>query len=90
MKALAVTSAVPSALAPGLPTIAAAGLPGYESISIYGVFAPAGTPRPVVEKLNAEIVGVLGAPELKDRFFNIGTEPVGGSPDQLTATIRSK
>jgi len=90
VRALAVTSAAPSALAPGLPTMAAAGLPGYESISIYGVFAPSGTPRPVVEKLNAEIVRVLSAPELKDRFFNIGTEPVGGSPDQLAATIRSE
>jgi tripartite-type tricarboxylate transporter receptor subunit TctC len=90
VKALAVTSAAPSALAPGLPTMAAAGLPGYESISIYGVFARAGTPRPLVEKLNAEIVRVLSAPELKERFFNIGMEPVGGSPDQLAATIRSE
>jgi tripartite-type tricarboxylate transporter receptor subunit TctC len=89
VRALAVTSAEPSALTPGLPTMAAAGLPGYESIAIYGVFAPAGTPQPVVAKLNIEVVRVLSAPDLKDRFFNIGMEPVGGSPDQLAATIRS-
>ena len=58
VKALAVTSAEPSALFPGLPTVAAA-LPGYESISIYGVFAPAGTPGAIIGKLNAEIVRFL-------------------------------
>jgi tripartite-type tricarboxylate transporter receptor subunit TctC len=89
VRALAVTSAEPSTLTPGLPTMAAAGLPGYESIAIYGVFAPAATPQPVVQKLNTEIVRVLSAPDLKDRFFNIGMEPVGRSPDQLAATIRS-
>ena len=90
LRALAVTSAQPSALAPGLPTIAASGLPGYESIAIYGVFAPAGTPRPIVGRLNEEIVRVLTAPELKDRFFNIGMEPVGGSPAQLMATMKTE
>ena len=90
VRALAVTSAQPSRLAPGLPTIAAAGLPGYESIAIYGVFAPARTPRPIVQKLNREIAGVLNAPELRERFLAIGMEPVGGTPDQLAATIRSE
>jgi tripartite-type tricarboxylate transporter receptor subunit TctC len=90
VRALAVTSAEPSALAPGLPTMAAAALPGYESIAIYGVFAPARTPPAIIRKLNAEIVRVLNAPDLKERFFNIGMEPVGGSPDQLAATIRSE
>jgi tripartite-type tricarboxylate transporter receptor subunit TctC len=90
VRALAVTSAEPSALAPGLPTMAAAALPGYESIAIYGVFAPARTPPAIIRKLNAEIVRVLNAPDLKERFFNIGMEPVGGSPEQLAATIRSE
>jgi tripartite-type tricarboxylate transporter receptor subunit TctC len=89
VRALAVTSAEPSTLTPGLPTMAAAGLPGYESIAIYGVFAPAATPQPVVQKLNSEIVRVLSAPDLKERFLSVGMEPIGGSPDQLAATIRS-
>ena len=90
VKALAVTSAEPSALAPTLPTIAAAGLPGYESIAIYGVFAPAKTPRPIIDKLNEEIVRILNAPDLKEKFFNIGMEPMGGSPERLASTMKSE
>jgi tripartite-type tricarboxylate transporter receptor subunit TctC len=90
VRALAVTSAAPSVLAPGLPTIAAAGLSGYESIAIYGVFAPAKTPSPVVKFLNTEIARVLAAPEARDRFLNVGMEPIGGSPDQLSAQMKSE
>lgn len=90
VRALAVTSAEPSRLAPGLPTMAAAGLPGYESIAIYGVFAPARTPRPIIDRLNEEIVRVLTAADLQEKFFNIGMEPVGGTPQQLAATIGSE
>ena len=89
LRAIAVTSAEPSALAPGLPTVAASGLPGYESISIYGVFAPARTPDAIVTRLNQAIVGALNTPEVRERFFNSGVETVGSTPAQFAATIRA-
>jgi tripartite-type tricarboxylate transporter receptor subunit TctC len=89
LKVLAVTSAEPSALAPGVPTMAAAGLPGYESIATYGVFAPAKTPRTIIDRLNEAIVRLLNRPDVKERFFNTGMEIVAGSPERLAATMRS-
>jgi tripartite-type tricarboxylate transporter receptor subunit TctC len=86
LKALAVTSAEPSALAPGLPTMAAAGLPGYESTLTIGAFAPAKTPAALIAHLNDEIVRILHMPEVKDRLFNTGAEVVGSSPAELLAT----
>jgi tripartite-type tricarboxylate transporter receptor subunit TctC len=90
LRALAVTSAQPSPLAPGLPTMAASGLPGYESIQIYGVFAPSRTAAAIVTRLNQEIVRVLGRAEVKEKFLAGGVEPVGSTPQQLAATIRSE
>ena len=87
VRALAVTSAEPSILAPGLPTVAASGLPGYESISIYGVLAPVGTPEAIIRQLNHAIVAVLDAPETRKRFFNVGMETVGSTPAQYAAAI---
>ena len=89
LRVLAVTAAAPSALVPGTPTMAAAGLPGYESIATYGVFAPARTPRAIVERLAAETARVLGRPEVKERFFNTGMETVGGPPGELAAAMRA-
>jgi tripartite-type tricarboxylate transporter receptor subunit TctC len=89
LRAIAVTSAEPSILAPGLPTVAASGLPGYESISIYGVFAPARTPAPIISQLNRAIVAVLNMPDVRERFFNVGVETVGSTPEQYAATIRA-
>ena len=90
LRALAVSTLQPSALAPGLPTIAAAGnLPGYESASTAGVFAPAGTPEGIVNLLNEEIRRVLSRPEVKERFFNQGVEVLGTSPEQTAAFVKS-
>ena len=89
VRALAVTSAERSSLAPQLPTIAASGLPGYESLAIYGIFVPAGTPRALVNRLNGEIVKVLGSADVKEKFFSMGMEAVGGTPEQLTARVRA-
>ncbi len=89
LRAIAVTSAQPSILAPGLPTVAASGLPGYESISIYGVFAPARTPDVIIGQLNQAIVAVLNLPEVRERFFNSGVEAVGSTPAQFAAAIRA-
>ena len=87
VKALAVTSAERSSIAPQLPTIAASGLPGYESIAIYGIFVPAGTPRALVNRLNGEIVKVLGSADVKEKFFGMGMEAVGGTPEELTGRV---
>ncbi|MGZ5223070.1 MAG: Bug family tripartite tricarboxylate transporter substrate binding protein [Burkholderiales bacterium] len=89
VRAIAVTSAEPSILAPGLPTVAASGLPGYESISIYGVYAPAGTPQAIIRQLNLAIVAVLNTPELRERFLNVGMETVGSTPEQLAAAMKA-
>jgi len=89
LRAIAVTSAEPSVLAPGLPTIASAGLPGYESISIYGVFAPSKTPAPILRTLNEAIVASLRTPEVRERFLNVGMETVGSTPEQYLATIKA-
>ena len=90
LKALAVTSAQPSALAPGLPTVAATGLPNYESVSLHVIFAPAKTPAPVINQLNQHMVRVLKTPETKERFLAVGVESVGSSPDELAATVKTE
>jgi tripartite-type tricarboxylate transporter receptor subunit TctC len=89
LRALAVTSVQETALAPGLPTVAAAGLPGYEAESAYGLFAPAGTPAPILRRLHAETVRVLSRPEVKERLFNTGVEVVGNTPEAFAASIKS-
>jgi tripartite-type tricarboxylate transporter receptor subunit TctC len=70
--------------------VAAAGLPGYESIAIYGVFVPARTPRALIQRLHDEIVRVLGTPEVRERFLNAGIEAVGDTPERLAARVKSE
>jgi tripartite-type tricarboxylate transporter receptor subunit TctC len=89
LRALAVTSAEPSALVPGLPPVAASGLPGFESVSYNGMFAPARTPDVVIRRLNQEIVRVLSRADVKEKFLSYGEEIVTSSPEQFTATIKS-
>jgi tripartite-type tricarboxylate transporter receptor subunit TctC len=88
LRALAVTTAKPSALTPGLPTAASSGLPGYESKAILGIFAPAKTPDAIVNRLNQEIVRVLSNPEVKRRMYDSGAEVAGGPPADLAEAIR--
>ena len=90
LRALAVTAAQPSALVPGLPTVAASGLPGYESVSPFGVFAPAKTPAAIVARLNRAIVQGLNDPDIKSRFLGAGVETVGSTPDELAAMLKSE
>jgi tripartite-type tricarboxylate transporter receptor subunit TctC len=90
LRALAVTSAEPNAMAPGLPTVAAEGVPGYESSQILGVFAPAGTPAAIITLLNREIVGVLALPDVKERFLSTGTDVVGSTPQQFAAAVKAE
>lgn len=88
LRPLAVSSAKPSVLLPNLPTMAAAGLPGYESEASYGAFAAAGTPDAVVKRLNREIVKILGNPDIKARFFKSGIEIVASSPEEFSEKIK--
>jgi tripartite-type tricarboxylate transporter receptor subunit TctC len=89
IRGIAVTSLKPSPLAPGMPTVAA-DLPGYEASSIFGVFAPAKTPEAIIERLNREMNAVLSRPETKERLIDAGIEAIGGTPQQLAATIKSE
>jgi tripartite-type tricarboxylate transporter receptor subunit TctC len=88
--ALAVTSAKPSMLFPALPTVAASGLPGYESASRQGIWAPAKTPATIIHRLNQEIVRVLGQVDVKERYLAIGAEAAPSSPEQFAALIQSE
>ena len=90
LRALAITSAQPSAFFPQLPTIAASGLPGYDAEAISGAFAPAKTPAAIVNRLNQEIVRVFNRAEVKERLFNSGAEVVGSSPGESAAKIKSE
>ena len=90
LRPLAVTTAKRSAGAPELPTMQEAGVPGYEVAGWYGVLAPARTPQPIIAKLNQEIVRILHTQEMKGRLSADGSEPVGSSPEQFAAHIKSE
>ncbi len=87
VRALAVTNDHRSIALPDLPTIAEAGLPGYQSISWLALFAPAGTPKEIVNKVSAESVRILKLPDVKERLLAQGAEPIGSTPEQLAAIL---
>jgi tripartite-type tricarboxylate transporter receptor subunit TctC len=86
---LAVTSAKPSPVVPDVPTMASI-YPGFISGNWYGMFAPAGTPAAIITRLNSEIVGALKAPEIRDFITHEGAEPVGSSPQEFSAHLKSE
>ena len=90
VRALAVTGRARSALFADLPTIAQAGLPGYESELHYGIVAPSGVPRPIVEKLNAALRGALAEPDVAKRFAALGAEVLPSAPDAYAADIAAE
>jgi tripartite-type tricarboxylate transporter receptor subunit TctC len=90
VRPLAVTSAKRSPLLPDVPTLAEAGVPGYESISWYGVLAPGTTSRDIVLKLNREMGAVLDLPDMKTRLEELGSLPVHGTPEQFRDFIQSE
>ena len=90
LRPLAIASARRSPTVPDLPTMSEAGVPGFQASSWFAVFAPAHTPRPVVSKLNADIVKVVHAPEVRDRMTGLGFEVVGGKPEELSAFLKSE
>jgi len=88
--ALGVGSAKRSPALPNIPTIAEAGVPGYEYTTWYGVFAPAKTPRTLIARLNAEIVKAMETPDIKDRFTALGGDPDPGTPEELRAYMANE
>ena len=90
LKALAVTTAERSKLAPDLPTMAEAGLPGFDISTWFGLLAPAGTPKDVIAKWNAEVVKILNSPDVRERLTAQGAEPAPTTPEQFAAFIQSE
>jgi tripartite-type tricarboxylate transporter receptor subunit TctC len=88
IRPLAVTTLQRSALLPELPTLNEAGVKGYELASWFGVFAPAGTPRAIVSRLNTAINAATGKPEMRERLSGQGAEPLAGSPEDLASYLR--
>jgi tripartite-type tricarboxylate transporter receptor subunit TctC len=90
LRAIAVTTAKRSAVAPDIPTLAESGLVGFEVGSWQGVFAPAGTPSDIVKRLNAEIVKIINMPDVREKLLALGAEPVGDTPEQFGAYVKTE
>jgi tripartite-type tricarboxylate transporter receptor subunit TctC len=90
IQALGVSGPKRSPALPGVPTIAEAGVPGYEATTWNGMVAPAGLPRAIVSRLNAAVNDALRTPAVRKRFAALGAEPVGGTPEAFGALIRSE
>jgi tripartite-type tricarboxylate transporter receptor subunit TctC len=83
VRAIATSGRTRSAITPDLPTVAEAGVPGYEAVIWLGLMAPAGTPKPVVDRLNAEVQKVLGQPDVKEAWAKQGAVPMNMTPDEF-------
>ena len=90
LRALGVTGPRRIPLAPDIPTVAEAGVPGYEITAWGGYMAPAGTPGPVVARLNAELNRAIASPAIRDRWVALGIEPVGGTPERFAEHVRTE
>lgn len=91
LRALAVTTAQPSPALPGVPTVAQAGpVPGFEASSWFGILAPAGTPRPIVDKLQQTLAKALQSPEMREKLLSQGAEAAGNTPEQFAQFIQSE
>jgi tripartite-type tricarboxylate transporter receptor subunit TctC len=90
LRALAVSTAKRSSAMPELPSIAEAGVSGYDSGAWFGLLAPAGTPKDVVAKLSAETARIIRLPDIHKRVSELGAEPVGGKPEEFAALIQSE
>jgi tripartite-type tricarboxylate transporter receptor subunit TctC len=88
VKVLASSGKARSAITPEVPTVAEAGVPGYEAVIWLGLMAPAGTPRPVLDRLSSEIVKIVNAPDVKENWTRQGAVPMGMTPDQFDRFVR--
>ena len=90
LRALAITSIKRSALAPDLATMAESGFPGFEAVPWFGLLAPAGTPKEILDKLHGETVKTLAMPEVRKKFDELGLEPVGNMPAEFAALTKKE
>lgn len=90
LRALAISSAKRIAAAPELPTVAESGLPGFDVVAWFGLFAPAGTPKPIIDRLSTETRTALAAPEVSKLLIDLGAEPLGSSPEEFAAYVKSE
>jgi len=88
LRALALVAPQRASALPEVPTVAEAGLPNFEVTTWYGILAPAGTPKPIVTRLNAELVKIMHAPEMKDRLATMATDPVTSTPEEFADYIK--
>jgi tripartite-type tricarboxylate transporter receptor subunit TctC len=90
LRALAVTSLTRAPALPDVPTLSESGLPGFEASSWFGILAPAGTPAPIVAKLNAEVAKWLATPEAREKLLKQGANPAGGTPEDFAKHIAAE
>jgi tripartite-type tricarboxylate transporter receptor subunit TctC len=90
LRGVAVTTTKRVNLIPDVPTVAESGLPGFDVVGWFGIFAPAGTPRPIIAKLNKEVNHVLSLPDTQQRFASQGLVPGGGTPEDLGKFLRAE
>jgi tripartite-type tricarboxylate transporter receptor subunit TctC len=90
LRPLGVTTTTRIDALPDVPTIAEAGVPGYESVQWFGMLVPAGTPRPIIDRLYQELVRALRAPDMKERLNSLGLDAVGSTPEEFAAYIKSE
>jgi tripartite-type tricarboxylate transporter receptor subunit TctC len=90
LRGLAVTGAKRAPATPDIPTVAESGVPGYEVTTWFGVSVPAKTPRPIIDRLHAEIMRALGSPDLRERFTGAGADPLGTTPEQYTVFMQNE
>ena len=90
LRALATTGARRSSSLPDLPTVAEAGVPGYEAVQWYGLLAPAKTPKEIIAKLHEAMTGALQSASIKEKLASDGAEPVGSTPEEFARFLRSE
>jgi tripartite-type tricarboxylate transporter receptor subunit TctC len=84
LRALAVTTAHRYPGLPDVPTVAESGLAGYETVAWFGLFAPAGTPKEIVQRMNREVNAIVALPDIRERLLGLGMEPMPGTPEDFT------
>jgi tripartite-type tricarboxylate transporter receptor subunit TctC len=90
LRALAVSSAQRIAAAPELPTVAESGLPGFDVVAWFGLFAPAGTPKPIIDRLSAETRAALATPDVRKLLIELGAEPLGSTPEAFAGYVKDE
>ncbi|MDH4293437.1 MAG: tripartite tricarboxylate transporter substrate-binding protein, partial [Betaproteobacteria bacterium] len=88
VRVLGIASAQRSPQLPEVPTISESGVPGFEAVNWFGLFAPAKTPQTVIKRVNAALVQTVKAPEMQAKFISLGADPVGSSIEEFTAFVR--